>query len=61
MKIEKNNKKVLIITVDQSDYNLNEYYDNLIFLETKISLHMVIQTIEYLKNILNKMDITTSH
>ena len=35
MKIEKNNKKVLIITVDQSDYNLNEYYDNLIFLETK--------------------------
>lgn len=35
MKIEKINKKVVIITVDQSDYNLDEYYDNLIFLETK--------------------------
>jgi hypothetical protein len=35
MKIEKINKKVIKIIVDQGDYDLAEYYDSLIFLEAK--------------------------
>ncbi len=35
MKIEKISKKIFKVSIDKEDYNLDEYYDNLIFLETK--------------------------
>ena len=35
MKIEKISEKLIKVIVDQDDYNLNDYYDNLIFLESK--------------------------
>lgn len=35
MRVEKIDKNIVRIVVDESDYNLNEYYDNLIFLESK--------------------------
>lgn len=35
MKIEKINEKIIKIIVNQDDYNLDDYYDNLIFLESK--------------------------
>jgi len=35
MKIKKINEKIIKIIVNQDDYNLDDYYDNLIFLESK--------------------------
>ncbi len=35
MKVERINKNIIKIIVDQGDYNLDEYYDDLIFLESK--------------------------
>ena len=35
MRIEKVKEKIIKVTVDQNDYNLDEYYNNLIFLESK--------------------------
>lgn len=35
MKIEKIDKKIIKVIVDQDNYNLDEYYDNLLFLESR--------------------------
>lgn len=35
MKIEKIDKKIIKIIAEQDDYNLDEYYDNLLFLESQ--------------------------
>jgi len=35
MKIQKINKKIIRVVVSQDDYNLDEYYENLVFLESK--------------------------
>lgn len=35
MKIEKADKRIIKVIVCQDDYNLDEYYDNLLFLESK--------------------------
>jgi hypothetical protein len=35
MKIKKIDEKIIKVIVDQNDYNLDEYYDNLLFLESQ--------------------------
>lgn len=35
MKIEKIDEKIIKVTAGQDDYNLDEYYDNLLFLESQ--------------------------
>lgn len=35
MKIEKISKNIIRVVVDKGDYNLDEYYDNLLFIESK--------------------------